>query len=44
MVRAKNGANQKTAEGAKGEETEGEEFGNRLKFFSPTDKPSEKVA
>ena len=38
---AKNGANQKTAEGAKGER-EGEEFGNRLRFFSPTNKPSEK--
>ena len=38
---AKNGANQKTGEGAKGER-EGEEFGNRLRFLSPTKKPSEK--
>ena len=41
MVRGKNGANQKTAEGAKGE-TKGEEFGNRLKFFPSTNRPPEK--
>ena len=39
---AKNGANQKTGDGAKVSCSPREEFGNRLKFFPSTNRPPEK--